>query len=196
MVNTGVTYGVIGIIVVIVLVAFTLLANRRVERDTATGDLVLRFHGLLFALMAFIAAVGALGNIVLAFFITIKTLSDACIVVGLAAFFLLLGGGMAMYFRRTRISVSDVGLVAERVFGRPQVVTWSDVVRFRYKNDGTLVLATADRRKVQIPSLMSGRFEFADFLHRCLPEPARIASEQDLQRFHNVLEAFQARFGR
>lgn len=174
--------GVIGVVVAILFTLVLQSSKRPVVRDPTSGELVLRFNPILTVIMAVIGAVGPLGMVALSFVVTFKTPNERYIPVGIGLFFLLLGGGLAVYFYKTVVRVNHHGLVATGVFGSSRAISWLEVVRVRFGTDMTFSLITAAKKKVQVHFFMKGMTEFTKMIDAYLPEEAKRASPNDLDK--------------
>ena len=174
--NGAWTGGLIGVVVAVLFMLVLQSAKRPVARDP-----------ILTAIMAVIGVAGPLGMIALSFVVTFKTPNERYIPIGIGLFFFLLGGGMAAYLYKTLVRVNQEGLVAEGLFGSPRAISWQEVVRVRYGTDMTLSLMTATKKKVQVHFFMNGISDFAKMIEAFLPEEARKASRNDLEKLRTTL---------
>jgi hypothetical protein len=156
--------------------------DRPAARDPETGQLILNEGWIPRAWWGFVAFGCPIGFGILA--LADPPAPDEWYVVGgMMAGLLLLGGGFLLATVKRRVLVSAEGLAGEALFSRRRSMAWTEVTSARC-SDGTLTLASEDKRRIKVEPFMVGVTEFAELLEQRLPLRIQEEFQRDLDRFH------------
>lgn len=146
-------------------------------RQNEDGTFVLRYgRGIL--ILGVVCGVLAPGAILaLALGGSVKSRSDLFIVLGLLAFFAILGWWFILEARGTRIAVTAEGVEARSPWGKPKRLEWHEVREVKYaQTSGYLVLSGGAGVRIRISAMMTGLPTFvASMKDHLAPDLYRLA---------------------
>jgi len=105
----------------------------------------------------------------------------------------LLGGassalGVALLFSIcVRVTASRDSIGVKKPFCSRQKLSWCDVNRVSFRNDGTVRLVSEDGTRLSIDSQLSGIIDFIDLLEKHLPAEVRSNCEADLEVYRRFV---------
>lgn len=132
--NAGWTSGLVAVGVLLVLGLLRTAANRPTQRDILSGDLVLQPSSMLVWTMGIIAVGAPVAIAVLQFIYPVKNEREGFAVIGMVAFFLLVGGLVWFWAIRRRTRLNVRGLTSEYMLASPRFLAWEDVTKVSFSN--------------------------------------------------------------
>jgi hypothetical protein len=165
-------YSLVIIPVLVLLLLIRAQAKRPARRDLETGELVLRWSGLLVWTSGGCAIAMPLLMAVVSFLIPLPG-AQVFAPIAIGGVPLLAGGVMCLYFIRRCTRLGAQGITSEYLFARRRFLPWNDVVGVRFKNGQEFWLHGPGRQKALLHVWFVGVKEAVPWLRQYLPDAVR-----------------------
>jgi hypothetical protein len=165
-------YSLVILPVLVLLLLIRAQAKRPARRDPETGELVLRWSGLLVWTAGGCAVAMPLLMAIASFMIPSPG-AQVFAPIAIGGVPLLAGGVLCLYFIRRRTQLGAQGITSEYLFARRRFLPWNDVVSVRFKDGQAFWVHGSGRQKALLHVWFVGVKEAVPLLRQYLPDAVR-----------------------
>lgn len=179
--------GILGGFIGLLLYFYSRAQGQPVQREKTTGDIILRFPGVLPWSLAIMVGLAFIGLIILGFTVPFKNAREFYVtIVGGTAFFLP-APIFIVYLFKAEFCATSEGIEYRGLLSRTRSLRWADVSRVKVSHDGTLKITSTDKTKIKVPTMIRGRVELLDIMEEHLPPDVASEHKEPLEKYREHL---------